>query len=104
MAEKQKIRDAQSQQLDKYLSDFMNKVVVCETLSGKTITGVLAGYDRYTMVLIEMEDIKSTNPMGVIAVLVSSMQLYKFHAGMKRRIFDRLIGLSGPCHPFIVIR
>ncbi len=39
-------------------------------------------------------------PIGVIAVLVSSMQLYKFHAGMKRRIFDRLIGLSGPCHPF----
>ncbi len=63
MAEKQKIRDAQSQQLDKYLSDFMNKAVVCETLSGKTITGVLAGYDRYTMVLIEMKDIKSTNPM-----------------------------------------
>ncbi len=50
MAEKQKIRDAQSQQLDKYLSDFMNKAVVCETLSGKTITGVLAGYDRYKFV------------------------------------------------------
>ncbi len=63
MAEKQKIKDAQSQQLDKYLSDFMNKVVVCETLSEKTITGVLAGYDRYTILLIEMKDIKSTNPM-----------------------------------------
>ncbi len=63
MAEKQKSRDAQSQQPDKYLSDFMNKVVVCETVSGKTITGVLAGYDRYNILLIETKDIKSTNPM-----------------------------------------
>ena len=63
MAEKQKSRDAQSQQPDNYLSDFMNKVVVCETLSGKTITGVLAGYDRFNILLIETKDIKSTNPM-----------------------------------------
>ncbi len=63
MAEKQKSKDNESQKVDKYLSDFMNKVVVCETLSGKTITGVLAGYDRYTMLLIETKDIKSTNPM-----------------------------------------
>ena len=46
-----------------YLSDFMNKVVVCETVSGKTITRVLAGYDRYNILLVEIKDIKSTNPM-----------------------------------------
>ncbi len=62
MTEKQKNKGNGSEKEDAYLPDFMNKVVVCETVGGKTITGVLAGYDRYTMVLIEMKDIKSPNP------------------------------------------
>jgi len=42
-----------------YLSDFMNKVVVCETMSGKTITGILTGFDKYELILVETKDIKS---------------------------------------------
>ncbi len=51
---------------DKFLSEFMNKVIVCETLSGKTITGILTGHDRYTLLLIETKDIKSAKPMKTI--------------------------------------
>jgi hypothetical protein len=38
--------------------------------------------------------------IGVVPTLVQERQLCKFHAGIKRRISDRLTGLSGPCHPF----
>jgi small nuclear ribonucleoprotein (snRNP)-like protein len=51
---------------DKFLHEFMNKVVVCETLTGKTVTEVLTGYDRYTMLLVETKDIKSIKPMKTI--------------------------------------
>ena len=65
MAEIQK-KDAESQKSDKYLSGFMNKVVVCETLSGKTITGVLTGYDKYELILVEAKDIKSKKPLKTL--------------------------------------
>ncbi|MBU4223460.1 MAG: hypothetical protein KKA10_17875 [Euryarchaeota archaeon] len=55
-----------SQKSDKYLSDFMNKVVVCETLNGKTITGILTGYDKYELVLVETKEIKSKKPLKTI--------------------------------------
>ncbi len=45
-----------------YFSDLMNKVVVCEALNGKTITGVLTGYNQYELHLIESKDIKSKTP------------------------------------------
>jgi small nuclear ribonucleoprotein (snRNP)-like protein len=51
---------------DKYLSEFVNKVVVCETLSGKTITGVLTGYNKYELILMEVKDIKSKNPAKIL--------------------------------------
>ncbi len=60
---------------DKFLPDFVNKLVVCETLSGKTITGVLTGYDRYTMLLIEAKDIKSIKPMKTIIFKHSLMSI-----------------------------
>ncbi|MCE8425250.1 MAG: hypothetical protein J5U17_05675 [Candidatus Methanoperedens sp.] len=66
MAGEQKIKDERSQNSDKYLSDFMNKVVVCETLSGKTITGILTGYDKYELILVETKDIKSRKLMKTI--------------------------------------
>ncbi len=53
MAGEQRNKDEGSQKSDKYLSDFMNKVVVCETLSGKTITGILTGYDKYELILVK---------------------------------------------------
>lgn len=49
-----------------YLSDFMNKVVICETMSGKTITGILTGFDKYELILVETKDIKSKKPMKII--------------------------------------
>ncbi len=49
-----------------YLSDFMNKVIVCDTLSGKTITGILTGYDKYELILVETKDIKSKKPMKIV--------------------------------------
>ena len=55
-----------AQKSDKYLSDFMNKVVVCETLSGKTITGILTGYDKYELILVETKEIKSKKPLKTI--------------------------------------
>jgi small nuclear ribonucleoprotein (snRNP)-like protein len=55
-----------SQKSDKYLYDFMNKVVVCETLNGKIITGILTGYDKYEFILVETKEIKSKNPLKTI--------------------------------------
>ena len=49
-----------------YLSDLINKIVVCETLSGKTITGVLTEYSKYELILIETKDIKSKKPMKTV--------------------------------------
>jgi small nuclear ribonucleoprotein (snRNP)-like protein len=66
MAGEQRNREEASQKPDKFLSDFMNKVVVCETLSGKTITGILTGYDKYELILVETKDIKSKKPMKII--------------------------------------
>jgi small nuclear ribonucleoprotein (snRNP)-like protein len=59
-------KDEGAQKSNKYLSDFMNKVVVCETLSGKTITGILTGYDKYELILVETKDIKSKKPMKIV--------------------------------------
>lgn len=44
----------------------MNKVVVCETLSGKTITGILTGYDKYELLLVDVKDIKSKKPKKTV--------------------------------------
>lgn len=44
----------------------MNKVIVCDTLSGKTITGILTSYDRYELILVETKDIKSKKPMKIV--------------------------------------
>lgn len=66
MIERQKNKDEEPQKSDKYLSDFMNKVVVCETLSSKTITGVLTGYDKFELLLVEVKDIKSKNPKKTV--------------------------------------
>ncbi len=51
---------------DKFIDDLANKVVACETLSGKTITGVLTGYDTYTLLVVEPKDIKNPNPKGTV--------------------------------------
>jgi small nuclear ribonucleoprotein (snRNP)-like protein len=66
MIERQKIREEEPQKSDKYLSDFVNKVVVCETLSGKAITGVLTGFDKFELILVELKDIKSKNPKKTV--------------------------------------
>ncbi|HEY9245339.1 MAG TPA: hypothetical protein VIO11_00685 [Candidatus Methanoperedens sp.] len=66
MAEKERTIDEERQKPDKYLSDFLNKIVVCETLSGKTITGILVGYNKYELVMVEAKDIKSKNPMKTV--------------------------------------
>ncbi len=60
MIEKQQNKD------EEYLSHFMNKVIVCETLSGKTITGILTGYNKYELLLVETKDIKSKKPMKTL--------------------------------------
>ena len=65
MVGEQKNKDNTLQKSD-YLSDFRNKVVVCETLSGKTITGILTGYDKYELILVETKDIKSKKPLKTI--------------------------------------
>ncbi len=49
-----------------YLTDLMNKIVICETMSGKTITGILTGFDKYELILVETKDIKSKKPMKII--------------------------------------
>ena len=66
MVERQKNIDEELQKSNKYLSDFINKVVVCETLSGKTITGVLTGFDKFELILVELKDIKSKNPKKTV--------------------------------------
>jgi len=66
MIDRQKNREEEPQKSDKYLSDFINRVVVCETLSGKTITGVLTGFDKFELVLVEVKDIKSKKPMKTV--------------------------------------
>ena len=66
MVERQKNMDVEIQKSNKYLSDFINKVVVCETLSGKTITGVLTGFDKFELILVELKDIKSKNPKKTV--------------------------------------
>jgi small nuclear ribonucleoprotein (snRNP)-like protein len=66
MVERQRNKDEELQKSEKYLSDFINKVVVCETLSGKTITGVLIGFDKFELILVEVKDIKSKNPMKTV--------------------------------------
>lgn len=64
MIGEQRNRDEKPQ--SSYLSDFMNKVVVCETISGKTITGILTGFDKYELILVETKDIKSKKPLKII--------------------------------------
>ncbi len=64
MIGEQRNRDEKPQ--NSYLYDFMNKVVVCETMSGKTITGILTGFDKYELILVETKDIKSKKPMKII--------------------------------------
>lgn len=64
MIGEQRNKDEWSQK--SYLSDFLNKVVVCETLSGKTINGILTGFDKYELILVETKDIKSKKPMKTI--------------------------------------
>jgi small nuclear ribonucleoprotein (snRNP)-like protein len=51
---------------DKFLNDLVNKVVACETMSGKIITGVLIGYDTYTLLVVEPKDIKNPNPKRTV--------------------------------------
>lgn len=62
----QRNKDEGSQKPDKYLSDFINKVIVCETISGKTITGILTGYDKYELLLVDVKDIKSKKPKKMV--------------------------------------
>jgi len=64
MVGEQKNKDELSQK--SYLSDFMNKVIICDTLSGKTITGILTGFDKYELILVETKDIKSKKPMKIV--------------------------------------
>jgi small nuclear ribonucleoprotein (snRNP)-like protein len=64
MIGEQRTKDEWSQK--SYLSDFLNKIVVCETLSGKTINGILTGFDKYELILVETKDIKSKKPMKTI--------------------------------------
>ena len=66
MVEKQRNNDEESQKQDKYLSDFINKIVVCETVSGKTITGIFTGYNKYELLLVEAKDIKSKKPIKTL--------------------------------------
>ena len=64
MVGEQKSKDEWSQK--SYLTDFLNKVIVCETLSGKTISGILTSYDKYELILVETKDIKSKKPMKIV--------------------------------------
>ncbi len=66
MNEEQKNRDEWSQKSDKHISEFMNKIVACETFSGKTITGILTGYGKYELILVETKDIKSKKPAKTV--------------------------------------
>jgi len=42
------------------------KWLFCETLSGKTITGVLTGYNKCELLLVETKDIKLKKPMKTL--------------------------------------
>ncbi len=64
MVGEQRNKDEWSQK--SYLTDFLNKVIVCDTLSGKTITGILTSYDKYELILVETKDIKSKKPMKIV--------------------------------------
>jgi small nuclear ribonucleoprotein (snRNP)-like protein len=64
MVGEQRNKDEWSQK--SYLSDFLNKVIVCDTLSGKTITGILTSYDKYELILVEPKDIKSKIPLKIV--------------------------------------
>jgi small nuclear ribonucleoprotein (snRNP)-like protein len=64
MVGEQRNKDEWSQK--SYLSDFLNKVIVCDTLSGKTITGILTSYDKYELILVETKDIKSKKPLKIV--------------------------------------
>jgi small nuclear ribonucleoprotein (snRNP)-like protein len=64
MVGEQKNKDEWSQK--SYLSDFLNKVIVCDTLNGKTITGILTSYDKYELILVETKDIKSKKPLKIV--------------------------------------
>ncbi len=66
MVGEQRNKDELLQKSDNYLSDFMSKVVVCETLSSKAIIGILTGYDKYTLILVETKDIKSKKPRKTV--------------------------------------
>jgi small nuclear ribonucleoprotein (snRNP)-like protein len=66
MVGEQRNKEEALQKSDNYLSDFMSKVVACETLSGKAIIGILTGYDKYTLSLVETKDIKSKKPMKTV--------------------------------------
>jgi small nuclear ribonucleoprotein (snRNP)-like protein len=67
MAEKKKSRDEELQRYD-YLSDFINRIIVCETLSGKTVTGALTELNRYELILVETKDIKAKKPMKTVVL------------------------------------
>ncbi len=65
----QKMHDKQKNKgtdIYQFLPEFMNKVVICETVSGKTITGILRGYNQYELSLVEAKDTKSKNPAKII--------------------------------------
>ena len=64
MVGEQRNKDEWSQK--SYLTDFLNKVIVCDTLGGKTITGILTSYDKYELILVETKDIKSKKPLKII--------------------------------------
>jgi len=64
MVGEQRNKDEWSQK--SYLTDFLNKVIVCDTLSGKTITGILTSYDKYELILVETKDIKSKKPLKIV--------------------------------------
>ncbi len=67
MAEKGKSRTENlSLKQSRYLSDFINKIVACETLSGKTLTGILTECSTYELVLVETKDIKSKTPKKTV--------------------------------------
>ena len=64
MVGEQRNKDEWSQK--SYLTDFLNKVIICDTLSGKTITGILTSYDKYELILVETKDIKSKKPLKIV--------------------------------------
>ncbi len=55
--------EEQNNRNTEYLHDLINKVVVCETLSGKPISGVLEGFNKYELVLIDAKNMKLKKPV-----------------------------------------